>query len=103
MSTQEVPSHEWFTFFAEYTRTHQGQPVTLTVLDASIGAQEETQPLSFVGISTDRDGHAGGAGLAERPPVEIQPVRVRIDLHGHAGRCRFGEHRVEIESIGIAR
>lgn len=85
MSTREVPSHEWFTFFAEYTHTHQGQPVTLTVLDASIGAQEETQPLSFVGVSTDRKEGAPRVFImvGDQPTGHLthsimNPVHVRI-------------------------
>ena len=37
------------------------------------------------------------------PPVEVEPVRVGVDLEGHAGGRRLLDHGVEVEAVGIAR
>lgn len=57
MATREIPTNEWPMFFANCTREHRGQPVTIRVFGADIGAQEEARMLPFVGISGDwKDG-----------------------------------------------
>ena len=105
MATREVPSYQWSTFFDEYTRTHQGQPVTLTMLDAGIGAQEETKGLPFVGVSTDRkDGEPRVFVMVGDQPTGhlthsiMNPVHIRI-------RQAEGEapDTIEIEAADGAR
>lgn len=105
MATQEIPSSAWSTFFAECTRDHRGQPVTLMLLDAGIGAQEETKALPFVGVSTDRkDGEPRVFVMVGDQPTGhlthsiMNPVHVRI-------RQAEGEapDTIEIEAADGAR
>jgi hypothetical protein len=51
--TEEVPRGEWIGYLDVLTRNHQGEPVTVEVLDGKEGAQVEASNLSLQGISAD--------------------------------------------------
>ncbi len=54
MPTQEIPRHEWSTFFDTFTRQHEGWVSTLEVMGPEIGAQQEVLNLPLEGISASR-------------------------------------------------
>jgi len=93
MATREIFSHEWPTFFADYTREHRGRPVTIRVLGADIGAQEEARMLPFVGISADwKDGEnqifvtVGDQSTDHLTHTIADPTRLRLQqAEGAAG------------------
>jgi hypothetical protein len=105
MATREIPSHEWPRFFADCIRDHQGQPVTLKVFGADIGAQEEARTLPFVGISADwKDGEnrvfvTVGDQLSDHLTHTItDPTHIRMrQAEGEAGET------IEIEAADGTR
>ena len=56
-----------------------------------------------MGISADRDHHAVGSCVSEGTPVEIELMRIRVDLDGNAGRRGFQEHLFEVDRVRFAR
>jgi hypothetical protein len=66
MQTQEIPRDEWQTFFDSFSRQHEGWLVTLELLGAEIGAQQQAQELALAGVSLS----SGGA----------EPETISIDL-----------------------
>jgi Family of unknown function (DUF5335) len=53
MLTREIPREEWIKFFDNFSKQHEGWIITLEVLGADIGDQEEASGLPLVGISAD--------------------------------------------------
>jgi Family of unknown function (DUF5335) len=53
MQTRDIPREQWIRFFDDFSKNHEGWIVTLEVLGADIGDQEETNNLPLVGISAD--------------------------------------------------
>ena len=51
MQTQEIPRHEWNSFFDSFSRQHEGWLATLEVLGSDVGAQEEAHELPLEGVS----------------------------------------------------
>jgi hypothetical protein len=56
MQTREVPRDQWKSFFDGFSRQHEGWIVTLELLAADIGDQDESTRLPLVGISADVKG-----------------------------------------------
>lgn len=53
MDTREIPRGEWQRFCDDFSRKHQGEKVSIDVLDRELGAQREIAHQPFVGISAD--------------------------------------------------
>ena len=53
MQTIEIPRREWTNRLDEFSREHEGWPVSLDVLAESIGAQTEFRQLSFAGVTAE--------------------------------------------------
>ena len=51
--TEEIPQQNWVEYLDEFTRVHQGEQVTVEVMDSEVGAQLEAQDMPFQGISAD--------------------------------------------------
>ena len=56
MRNRQVPRAEWFKFFENFTRRHEGWLVTVRVLDPRYGAQIEVDNLPLSGIVADPEG-----------------------------------------------
>ncbi|HEY7574091.1 MAG TPA: DUF5335 family protein [Thermoanaerobaculia bacterium] len=55
MHNRLVPRSEWFRFFEEFSRRHDGWLVTVRVLHPSIGSQVEVRDLPLEGIVSQAD------------------------------------------------
>jgi Family of unknown function (DUF5335) len=53
MQTRDIPREQWIRFFDDFSKSHEGWIITLEVLGADIGDQEEVNNLPLVGISAD--------------------------------------------------
>ena len=53
MHTTEIPRRVWTNRLDEFSRAHEGWPVSLDVLAESIGAQSAFRQLSFAGITAE--------------------------------------------------
>lgn len=53
MHTIEIPRREWTVRLDEFSREHEGWPVSLDVLAESIGAQSEFRQLSLAGVTAE--------------------------------------------------
>jgi Family of unknown function (DUF5335) len=53
MQTRDIPREQWIRFFDDFSKSHEGWIVTMEVLGADIGDQEEVNNLPLVGISAD--------------------------------------------------
>jgi hypothetical protein len=55
MHNRLVPRSEWFRFFEEFSRRHDGWLVTVRILHPSIGSQVEARDLPLEGIVSRAD------------------------------------------------
>ncbi len=55
MRNRLVPRSEWFSFFDEFSRRHEGWLVTVRVLHPSVGSQVEARDLPLAGIVSRAD------------------------------------------------
>jgi len=53
MHTFEIPRREWGERLDEFSRVHEGWPVSLEILAESIGAQSEFRLLSLAGVTAE--------------------------------------------------
>ena len=53
MGTREIAREQWNRYFDDFSKRHEGWIVTLEVIGADIGDQEEANGLPLVGISAD--------------------------------------------------
>jgi hypothetical protein len=53
MRTVEIPRREWTYRLDEFSREHEGWPVSLDVLAESIGAQSQFRRLSLAGVTAE--------------------------------------------------
>ena len=53
MHTVEIPRRQWSNRLDEFSRVHEGWPVSLDILAESIGAQSEFRLLSLTGITAE--------------------------------------------------
>ena len=93
METREISRAEWSAFFETFSRQHQGEKATVSVIGEEVGAQEAAKDLPFVGISADSkgsDSHAArillGTATGDHVEHVVSPVqRVYLktaDAHG---------------------
>jgi Family of unknown function (DUF5335) len=74
MPTQEIQRDEWKTFLDTFSRQHEGWLVTLEVLAADIGAQQEASDLPLEGItatSTDDETSSIAINLGKTPEDHV--------------------------------
>ena len=53
MQTKEIQQKEWTEFFDNFSRKHQGTPVSIEVFGSEIGAQTEETGLTLEGIMVE--------------------------------------------------
>lgn len=74
MATEEIPREEWSTFFARFSKQHEGWRVTLEVFAPEIGAQQEASALPFEGItvaSQDKEPRTIAISLGKAPEDHV--------------------------------
>src|SRR4051812_35715300 len=54
-------------------------------------------------IGPDLDRYAAGPRGAELPPIEVETVRVRVELHRGADVARLVEHGLDVERVRRTR
>jgi hypothetical protein len=55
MENRLVPRAEWYRFFEDFSRRHEGTPATLRVLHPQLGSQIEARDLPLEGIVSAAD------------------------------------------------
>src|ERR1035437_5639844 len=55
-----------------------------------------------VGVGVDRDLYSKLLGQPEMPVAKIEPVGIRVQFHGDLVPSRGLQHRVQVESVGLA-
>jgi hypothetical protein len=75
MPIHELPRTEWSQALNQFTITHEGWLVSLTILGPAIGAQPEIENLPLLGISADRVNHDG--------TIAISVARSAVDHFTH--------------------
>ncbi len=99
MNTREIPSPDWFDYFARFNRERSGEPSTLRILSRGFGDQVEARNLPLEGIVSDRSTTSAiaislGRGLSTHIEHNVpDPVRVWVQF-GADGR----EVAIDIES-----
>lgn len=53
MRTREIPRTDWVAFFDNYSREHEGWPMTLEVFGPDIGDQIEERELALEGVTAE--------------------------------------------------
>jgi Family of unknown function (DUF5335) len=56
MQTQEIPRHEWRSFFDTFSLKHEGWLAAVEILGADVGAQKEVRALPLAGVSVSSGG-----------------------------------------------
>ncbi len=67
MHTIEIPRRRWIDRLNEFSRAHEGWPVSLDILSDSLGAQREFQLFSLAGITADPS-HGGMISITATVP-----------------------------------
>lgn len=104
--TEEIPRQNWVTYLDEFTREHQGEQVTVQVMDREVGVQTEAEDMPFQGISADLKGTGEHdvniiLGNEPAPPLtRIVPEARRILLMRGG---RGSEQTLEIEAADGSR
>ncbi|MEX0880375.1 MAG: DUF5335 family protein [Thermoanaerobaculia bacterium] len=100
MRNRLVPRSEWFRFFDEFSRRHQGWPATVHVLSPKLGSQVEARDMPLEGIVSRADAtgpisiHLGSAPPRSNIEHEIEdPRQVWVEL-SEAG----AEEALDVES-----
>ena len=55
MGNRLVPRSEWYRFFSDFSRRHEGAPATVRVLHPRLGSQVEARDLPLGGIVSSAD------------------------------------------------
>ena len=87
MPTREIPRDEWKTFLDTFSGQHEGWLVTLEVLAADMGAQQEASDLPLEGITataTDNESQAIAINLGRTPKDHVthtitEPTRLWLE------------------------
>ena len=86
MHNRQVPRSEWFHFFREFSRRHDGWLVSVRVMHPSLGSQVELHDVPLEGIvsSSDATGpitiHAGASPVRNLEHHVPGPVQVWVEV-----------------------
>ena len=100
MQTRDIPREQWVRFFDDFSKNHEGWIVTLEVLGADIGDQEEANNLPLVGISADVKARENRVEIivGGRPDVDVTRS-IERPKHIWVKEPRLpGDEAIEIES-----
>jgi hypothetical protein len=100
MQTRDIPREQWVRFFDDFSKNHEGWIVTLEVLGADIGDQEEANNLPLVGISADVKARENRVEIivGGRPDVDLTRF-IERPKHVWVKEPRLpGDEAMEIES-----
>jgi hypothetical protein len=100
MQTRDIPREQWIRFFDDFSKNHEGWIVTLEVLGADIGDQEEADRLPLVGISADVKDRENWIEIiiGGRPDVDVTHF-IEKPKHIWVKEPKFpGDEAIEIES-----
>ena len=100
MQTRDIPREQWVRFFDDFSKNHEGWIVTLEVLGADIGDQEEANNLPLVGISADVKARENRVEIiiGGRPDVDVTRF-IERPKHIWVKEPRVpGDEAMEIES-----
>ncbi len=56
MRSRQVPRAEWYRFFRDFSRRHQGKPLSVRVIHPRMGSQLEARDLALEGVVADSEG-----------------------------------------------
>ncbi|HEY9434717.1 MAG TPA: DUF5335 family protein [Blastocatellia bacterium] len=100
MQTRDIPREQWIRFFDDFSKNHEGWIVTMEVLGADIGDQEEANNLPLVGISADVKARENRVEIivGGRPDVDLTRF-IERPKHVWVKEPRLpGDEAMEIES-----
>jgi hypothetical protein len=100
MQTRDIPREQWIRFFDDFSKNHEGWIVTMEVLGADIGDQEEANNLPLVGISADVKARENRVEIiiGGRPDVDVTRF-IERPKHIWVKEPRVpGDEAMEIES-----
>lgn len=103
MPTQEIPGHEWASFFDGFSRRHRGWLVTIEVLQPELGDQVQVRNLPLEGIAVEANEvgefditiMAGSSPDARISHTVSAPRRVWLKQDEHGG-----DEALNIEAFG---
>jgi Family of unknown function (DUF5335) len=56
MEGRSIPANQWNGFVDDFSREHEGEPVTLQLLDQQMGPTDLIENVPLLGISFDQEG-----------------------------------------------
>jgi hypothetical protein len=100
MGTRDIPREQWVRFFDDFSKNHEGWIVTLKVIGADIGDQEEVSRLPLVGISADVKSHENRVEIivGGEPGADVTRF-IESPKHVWVKESRIpGDESIEVES-----
>lgn len=98
MQTVEIPCREWTTRLDEFSRIHEGWPVSLDILALSIGAQSAFRQLALVGVTAE-PGHGGAISITVAVPTSgFHTHTIHLPIHVFIETDAGVDAALEIES-----
>jgi hypothetical protein len=104
-TTKEIPRAEWSAFFDSFSRRHEGWRVTVEVIGADIGAQEEARELALEGITAElKNGESTIEIMIGREPEDHITHTITAPTHVRVKQTATGaDEALEIEAEGGVR
>jgi hypothetical protein len=96
VQTIEIPTHEWVPFLNDFSKRHQGEPVTVEISAGDAQTTlEEARAMPLVGVSVDlKEGEReqievlmGGRPRADLMHAVTQPHRVLVERTENGDDC----------------
>src|SRR5581483_11157800 len=97
MHTVEIPRRDWTIRLDEFSRAHEGWPVSLDILAPLLGAQSEFRQLSLAGITAEPSGE-GTISITVAVPGGFLSHTIHAPVHVFVEKDAASEAAVEIES-----
>jgi hypothetical protein len=101
MEAREISAEQWVSFVKEFSHLHQGEPVTIEVLDPQQGPQHIVEDAPLMGLSFDTAGSRPSSleiAVGDRPESYVRhvidlPMTIRVASGGE----RAGDVALQIE------
>lgn len=99
MHTVEIPRRDWTIRLEEFSRVHEGWPVSLDILAPLLGAQSEFRQLGLAGITAEPTDGGTIAMTVAVPPGGFHTHTIHSPVHVFIEETDEGaEAALEIES-----
>jgi hypothetical protein len=99
MHTVEIPRADWTIRLDEFSRAHEGWPVSLDIVGPALGAQSEFRQFGLIGVTADPS-HGGTISMTVAVPMSgCLTHTIHAPVHVFIGETDVGaDAALEVES-----